>query len=185
MEKLPWYEELGYAPRFPKNIDPKADSLKKIYVALEGEYDEKQYKKAAREIASNFHKIEDNFYLKLQELCGLKIKKNYKLILTRYGVGGSYSLPNKIIYNIEMKYSSVNTILHEIIHLAIEPYIKKYQIQQNKKERIVDLILTSKTIALPGYKMQKRGLAHRKSIDPLFKRYFKSPIGNFFIKLQS
>jgi hypothetical protein len=96
------------------------------------------------------------------------------------GVGGSYSLPNKIIYNIAMKSSPVNTVLHEITHLIIEPYIKRYRIQQDEKERIVDLILTSKLISLPNYKMQKRGEKNSRLIDPLFKKHFKPPIGNFF-----
>jgi hypothetical protein len=183
IEKLSWYKKLGYSPRFPQNINPQKDNLKKIYIALQNEYSEKEYKKAAAEINKKFSKIENDFCKKLQTLCGKKIRRNYKLILTKYGVGGSYSLPNKIIYNMGMKSSSVYTILHEITHLVIEPYIKKYQIQQNIKERIVDLILTSEPIALPGCKMQKRGEEFKGLIDPLFKKYFKPPINNFFKKL--
>ena len=110
-----------------------------------------------------------------------KNKKDYKLILTKYGMGGSYSLPNQIILNINSK-SKINTILHEITHLTIEAYIQKYKIQQNQKERIVDLILTSKQISLNNYKMQKRGKEYKKLTDKLFKEYFKPPLSNFFKK---
>lgn len=182
IKKLSWYEKLGYSPRFPQNIDPKIDSFEKIYTALQDEYTKEDYKQVAIKLNEEFSKMESIFCDKLQKVCGKKIKRNYKLILTKYGVGGSYFLPNKIIYNIEMK-SSVNTIFHEITHLIIEPYIKKYQIQQNEKERIVDLILSSEPIALCNYKMQKRGEVHKKFIDPLFKNYFKPPINNFFKKL--
>lgn len=181
IKKLSWYEKLGYLPRFPKNINPKTDNLKKVYAALLDEYAEKDYKSATAEINKKFSKIENIFYGKLHNACGKRIKRNFKLILTKYGVGGSYKLPNKIILNINSK-SKINTILHEITHLAIEPYIQKYQIQQNEKERIVNLILTSKPIALPDYKMRKRGEEYKKFIDPLFKEYFKPPISNFFKK---
>ena len=183
IKKLSWYEKLGYSPSFPKNINSKIDNLEKIYTAIQNEYVEENYKKAAIEINKNFLKIESTVYNKLQKICCKKIKRNFKLILTKYGVGGSYALPNKIIYNIGMKFSSVNTILHEITHLIIEPYIKKYKIQQNEKERIVDLILVSKNIALNNYKMQKRGEECKKFIDPLFKKYFKPPVSNFFKKI--
>lgn len=181
IKKLSWYKKLGYSPRFPQNINPKTDNLIKIYTALMDEYSEKDYKRATAEINKKFSKIENIFYDKLLNACGKKIKRNFKLILTKYGVGGSYKLPNKIILNINSK-SKINTILHEITHLAIEPSIQKYQIQQNEKERIVNLILTSKPIALPDYKMRRRGEEHKKFIDPLFKKYFKPPISNFFKK---
>ena len=35
-------------------------------------------------------------------------------------------------------------IAHEIVHIIIEPWIQKYKIQYQEKERIVDLILSSK-----------------------------------------
>lgn len=184
LEKLPWYYKLGYSPRFPKSIDPRNDNLEKIFLALKNEYKEEDYRKSANEIIKTFSEIENSFFEKLQVICGKKIKRKFKLVLTKYDVGGSYSMPNRIIYNFEMKSSSISTILHEIVHLVIEKYIQKYQIQQNEKERIVDLILTSNPIALPNYKMQKRGEEFKNIIDPLFKIYFNPPIDNFLKKLK-
>lgn len=183
IEKLPWYEELGYRPRFPQNINHKIADIKTVYSAMENEYAEQDYKIAAARIKKELAIVESDFFAKLQTICGIKITKHFIVILTKYGVGGSYSLPNKIIFNIEMKSLSANTILHEIVHLAIEPYIKKYSIQQNEKERIVDLILILKPVALKNYEMQKRGKESSIIIDPLFKKYFKPPIGNFFKEL--
>ena len=74
--------------------------------------------------------------------------------------------------------------MHEITHLAIETYIQKYKIEQNQKERIIDLILSSKKISLKNYKMQKRGKEYMKIVDKLFKEYFKPPLGIFFKKLE-
>jgi len=184
LEKIGWYEKLGYRPRFPQNIDIKIDSVNSIYNALSNEYEENDYLNTAEEIKQKFEKIEKDFFTKLQDVCGKKIKRKYAVILTKYGVGGSYSMPNTIIYNFGMKSSSFDTILHEIVHLVIEPYIKKYLIQQNEKERIVDLILKSEPIALKNYKMQERGMEDAKIIDPIFKKYFNPPINKFFKELK-
>lgn len=181
-KKLSWYDELGYRPRFPKDVNPRADDLKDVYSALDSEYEEKDYQEFANKTSNEFSKIEHSFFEKLQKICGKRIRRNFNLILTKYGVGGSYFPPNKIIYNIAMKNTPINSILHEIVHLTIEKYIQKYNIQQNEKERIVDLILSSNPIALPNYQMQERGEVHRDIIDPLFKEYFNPPIDIFFKK---
>lgn len=181
LKKLSWYDKLGYRPRFPENINPRKDSLKKIKNVFENEFDAKDYEKIKKEILKKFSKVEKSSYTKLKKLCGKNTKKEYEIILTKYGVNGSYSLPNKIILNINAK-SKINTILHEIAHLMIETYIKKYKVEQNQKERIVDLIL--KGISLSNYKMQKRGEEQKEIIDKLFKEYFKAPLGNFFKKLE-
>ncbi|MFH1315851.1 MAG: hypothetical protein ABIH67_05670 [Candidatus Uhrbacteria bacterium] len=183
IKKLPWYNKLGYRPHFPKNINPEIDNLKKINIALKNEYNEKDYKNAKNKILKKNSVIGKKFISNLENICGKKAKKEYELILTKYGVGGSYFLPNQIIININSK-SKINTILHEITHLVIESNIQKYKIEQNQKERIIDLILTSKQISLDNYKMQKRGKEHKKTIDKLFKKYFKPPLSNFFKKLE-
>ena len=182
LEKLTWYDEFGYCPRFPNDINPRIDNLEKIFLALKNEYKEEDYQRSADEIIKKFSEIENSFFENLQEVCGKRIRRRFKIMLTKYGVGGSYSVPNKIIYNLGMKSSSVYTILHEIVHLIIEPYIQKYQVGQNEKERIVDLILTSAPIELFGYKMQKRGENHSEFIDPLFKEFFRYPLDIFFLR---
>ncbi|MFA5413412.1 MAG: hypothetical protein WC348_02635 [Patescibacteria group bacterium] len=181
VKKFSWYKKFGYIPCFPKNINPKIDSLEKIYTALRKEYKERDYKKAADAAKKNFSKIEKDFYGRLGKICGKKIRKSYQLILTKYGVGGSYVPPDKIILNINAV-SPLNTLLHEIVHLAIESYIQKYKINQNEKERIVDSIMAD-IVGPKKYKMQKRGEKY-KFIDPLFKEYFKPPIDDFFKKLK-
>lgn len=184
VERLPWYENHGYSPRFPKGINPQKDKIEKIFLALKNEYVEDDYQKIAKQLADDFSNIENDFFGKLEKLTGKKIKRSFQLVLTKYGVGGSYGLPNKIIYNFAMKSSSVNTVLHEIVHLVIEPYIVKCKIKQNEKERIVDLILKSKPITLKNYQMQKRGEECSQCIDPLFKKFFEAPIDNFFKELK-
>lgn len=74
-----------------------------------------------------------------------KIKIPGKLtILTTYGDGGAYNYADNEIY-LEMtnrpRDRILGTVLHEFIHLLIEvPIIQKYNVPQDLKERIVDII---------------------------------------------
>lgn len=181
LKNLSWYKKLGYFPCFPKKINPETDSLKEIYAACLYEYNEADYKKAASQMKKDFSKVENYFYGRLKKVFGSKVRKDYEVVLTKYGAGGSYVPPNKIIINIRTG-NARNTIFHEIVHLMIEPYIIKYKIGQNKKERIVDLIMTS-IVGSKKYKMQKRGEKY-KFIDPLFKEYFQSPAEDFFKRIK-
>ena len=68
-------------------------------------------------------------------------------ILTTYGAGASYGAQNKrIIFrmfrkNIFNPKFAPPLLMHELIHLLIEePIIKKYNVPQDLKERIVDII---------------------------------------------
>ncbi|MCQ2581535.1 MAG: hypothetical protein MJ170_00955 [Alphaproteobacteria bacterium] len=72
-------------------------------------------------------------------------------ILCTYGAGASYSRKSddkaKIIFRMSRypddKEAMLNTMLHEFIHLLIEDsIIQKYNVPQNFKERIVDIIGT-------------------------------------------
>ena len=69
-------------------------------------------------------------------------------------MGGSYKLPNLVIYNINNK-KGFKTIVHEIIHLLIENQIQEFKIQHWEKERIVDLILNSDEFSFLEYNNSK------------------------------
>ena len=120
----------------------------------------------------------------MEELFGNKLPKEFQVILTKYGTEGSYNPPNRIFLNISNKSPQTLVLLHEITHLIIHKYIKKYQIQHWEKERIVDLILNSKNFQFLKYTLwQKDYRKTEEYIDPLFKKiFFKSP-EDFFKKI--
>ncbi|MFC1700789.1 hypothetical protein ACFLZ0_01485, partial [Patescibacteria group bacterium] len=96
---------------------------------------------------------------------------SYDLILTKYGTGGSYNLPNRIILNFNKKTPNdiIRIIIHEIIHLLIQPLIEKFEIEHWPKERIVDLMLSKIMPELT--KMQKLS-QNTEKIDKLFNKFF-------------
>ncbi len=144
INKIDWFKEKGYKVRLPEALlleDTKLspESIKQV---ITEEYDEKNYKKEEEYILKTLPKIKEvlvNYFTTTSP----DPQSSYEINLTRYGVGGSYNPPNKIIANIqacsEMKL--VRTIVHEIIHLSIEELIQKYNIDHWSKERLVDLIL--------------------------------------------
>ncbi len=145
--RLDWYLDNKYSLSslsFPKKLDLEnlrnlAES--EIEEAVKNEYDEQKYLATVSSIQQTFSKYEPALKKLIAEL-GLSEIPEIKIHLTTYGIGGSYHTPNKVVTNIEWFFGIglVKTILHEIIHLHIEPLIQKYQVDQWGKETIVNLL---------------------------------------------
>jgi hypothetical protein len=145
--RLDWYLDNKYSLSslsFPKKLD--LENLRnlsgaEIEEAVKNEYDEQKYLATVSSIQQTFSKYEPALKKFIAEL-GLSEIPEIKIHLTTYGIGGSYHTPNKVVTNIEWFFGIglVKTILHEIIHLHIEPLIQKYQVDQWGKETIVNLL---------------------------------------------
>lgn len=129
LKKIDWYKEQGYKLNLPETD-------------VDQEYREEDFLAFSNLIQKNWAIYEKKLHDLLANLKGSEIQETYNLNLTKYGVGGSYSLPNTIIVNISQtnKDIFIPTIIHEIIHLSIEKLITKYKIEHWQKERLVDLI---------------------------------------------
>jgi hypothetical protein len=144
LEKLAWFEQQGYILTFPKNFDKnKTYSEEELSSVVEKDFENEKYVTRAHEILSEFEKLSSSFFDKATAF-GLRLQPEYNLALTRYGVGGSYGLPNNMQVNFEYpQYSKLenimHTVFHEIIHLSIEEWIQEYHIEHWTKERLVDL----------------------------------------------
>lgn len=91
----------------------------------------------------------DSIYDQYTKNWGFKIFDEYTVRLTRYGPGGSYDYEKgHIILKVNEKgiasYRDVTEIiLHEMIHIGIErAIVKKYALNHEEKERIVDKFIT-------------------------------------------
>lgn len=145
LNKLAWFKEQGYRFSLPEGLLLSGDNLvdeKFIKSSVVEEYSEDDYKQVIEMVNEQWLKyssILEKYFLETK----IKPEDIYEVKLTRYGVGGSYNLPNTIIINIQAHYDVglVKTIIHEIVHLSIQELIEKYNVEHWKKERIVDLIL--------------------------------------------
>lgn len=170
INRIDWYEENG-RPYFLKSlrqmenplinqmIDERKDLKKdeRSYVEkfrspfLEKLYHPERYERIAHEILSyedTFDKIYPKFQ-SMQNSWGFKIWPEYVIDLNMYVSNGSYnSNTGHIILGvkgggIEINPSTINLVMHEMIHLGIEKLIVRDRqgrtlLQQNEKERVVD-----------------------------------------------
>ena len=134
------------------------------------EFTEKEYKEKVGELERGWRKEKDNFLEKLATL-SLPIQDEYEILFTRYGVGGSYGLPNQIQINIDYPRARdlSSTVFHEIIHLTIEKLIKEHNIDHWTKERLVDLIFGK--FFLDKQRLQ-RDPEKADRINEIFKKLF-------------
>ena len=167
--KLDWFQEKGYKVSWPNNIDllsKKTLSENYIKKIIKEEYKAEEYKEVKI-------KIEELWKSKSKEIienilnAKLDLKKEYVVYLTKYGVGGSYHLPNKIVLNFKNKdiNSLLKIIIHEIIHLCIQFLIEKYKIKHWQKERVVDLIVLK---AYPKWKKTQKVPFDTKNLNKIF-----------------
>ena len=145
-QKAEWFEKMGYKLSLPDGVvlrDIKNFSAEQLKEFIKKEYKENDYKKAEIKIQEEWAKESTDLKEKLSQ-GGLIPFGAYNIFLTKYGVGGSYNLPNQIIINFQKKEvrNIPMVIIHEIIHLLIEHLIQKHNIEHWQKERIVDLFFS-------------------------------------------
>jgi len=107
-----------------------------------------------------------SIFLELQQQWGFDVFETYLVTTTMYGPGGTYFHNPK---DIEKKIGHVQVhakcrgglfpaAVHEMVHLGIEgPIVKHFNLDQQEKERVVDLLclLKFKTLMEPEYKMHE------------------------------
>ena len=116
--------------------------MEEINQAVAAEFSSEKYLVAAEHINTKWPDL-SAILIELQEIPSFKLLDKYKIILTRYGSGGSYnSVAGEVILNIERRPPDqlMGTIAHEIVHIGIQDFINKYEIKHWFKERLVDLI---------------------------------------------
>lgn len=160
LDKSEWFIENGYSKGVRLPAGEKLEDIDKnrptdyLFDKAEEEYNKKDYEEVENTIKEQWINFSPRLEKYFQET-SLKQESLYIIQLTKYGVGGSYSTPNKVILNFQGRFGVgvTRTIIHEIVHLSIQSFINKYEVEHWVKERIVDLILSK---IIPNInKMQK------------------------------
>ncbi|MBS3146195.1 hypothetical protein J4471_00700 [Candidatus Woesearchaeota archaeon] len=172
-----WYKTNGYSLNIPK--DKKIDNLIQISLKEKGlqrknrnqikqiiqdTYDEKYFKNGLNVLNSLRQDIHRCFpkFVEYEKLWKFGIHKTYEVIITLYGTEGSYDVQTRRIYILIKKGDQpkrnyfFQTIIHELVHIGIEDFIKKFKITHNEKERIVDLFC-SREFKIKKYILQNIG----------------------------
>jgi hypothetical protein len=186
---MAFLDQYGYTPylSFPADsaiadLQQKAREKKledKDYQTLlnlmQQRYSADDYLKAAQEISTSFTVVSQTWpvFEKFNRAWDFKLFPVYTVQLTLYGTGGSYDPDTgNIIMRMTEEGSFVegtnpaDIIIHESVHLGIEPLIQQYAIDQRVKERIVDRFVQDNFHWLvPDYTMQPTSFTDA-SIDP-------------------
>lgn len=178
--KLDWYKEKGYKLCFPESFsteDPNFKNEDYIENSIKNEYNEEDYKEKEDFIIEHSEKINtalDRFFKET----GIKSQDNYEILLTKYGVGGSYGFPSLVLINTQFCRGGglIITIIHEIIHISIEDLIQKYNVGHWEKETIVDSIFEKIAPELAPKRSEEEYQVRRKidkaSFDKVFEKYY-------------
>ena len=172
-KKLKWYSDNGYNLNnftLPKGLSVEElskSSEAEIISYINEEYDSEFFQPHAQTVNS----LLPNYLNKLADYflgINVKILPNIEIKLTRYGIGGSYNIPNTVIINTSKLFNIglVRVVLHEIIHLHIQNLIDKYEIGQWEKEIIVDGIFEKFSVDI--FKRQNYPIEASK-IQKIFK----------------
>jgi len=148
IKSLDWYMKNGYSYdflSFPQGMS--ADECSKLEDSKLKELIQKEYADsffdASRQTIENSWNELGSSIEKALTLYGCTIPDSYTIFLTRYGIRGSYHLPNEIIINVQRAWDKglLKTLVHEALHLGVEPLIQTYAISQKNKELVVDAML--------------------------------------------
>lgn len=171
LKKVPWYREHGYLTKLslPEGVSlnnlPTDNEIRDI---LKKEYNENIYNKTAVTITQKWEQIHTMGELHNLYKSNLQLCDEYIIKLTRYGTGGSYNTPNIITINFAKMGSRIDTIIHEIIHLSIEENVKKYELQQWDKEKIVCLLFAK---IIPSITVNQN-INDKNDIEKIFDKYY-------------
>jgi len=176
LDKASWYKEQGYAKivRLPGGVtleEIKGKVEEDILLAsLDEEYNESLFRKTALEIEKKWLDMCKKWPSRDMESMGINFHRSYEIHLTRYGTGGSYDKPNDITLNIYGKETEMlaRIVFHEMLHLAIEPLIEKYNIPHWRKERLVDILYKK---LLPEFSFEQNIPKEAHIPDNIFEKY--------------
>ncbi len=175
LKDIEWFRKNNYKIVLPANVSLKnKETTTEEYVRknIAKEFKKEDYEGIILKIRNEWSNVDERLSKSLLEM-SLNPQKIYFVFLTKYGVGGSYRCPNNIVINIGISKDKniIKTIIHELIHLSIEPFIVKFKIGHWQKERLVDLILSK---IFPELAMMQKLPEEDKiqKIDKIFSRFF-------------
>jgi hypothetical protein len=189
IKNIDFFKQHNYSVSFPdhkiipslidKSLDGKLhqNDYQNLSNLMKNEiYNELDYKHGINKINSDINEQMLNFncFQKYNELWNFKVFSEYQILLTLYGPGGEYRPSSGtiiILTTADGKFrrglNSLDTIIHEMVHIGLEEIIQQFSIPHKIKEQIVDLFVQFHfSKLLPKYQIQNFG---NNSIEKYFK----------------
>jgi len=113
---------------------PKKDVVK--------EYDIKKYQQYKKYLEKEWAKKEKGFVKRLLTFFHQPLELQFIVEISNYGPLGFYnSSNNTVTINMNHPFDVTRTIKHEMVHIMVEPFVKKYSVSYQKKEHIVNIVM--------------------------------------------
>jgi hypothetical protein len=158
IEKGDWFKQFNYKLFFPRGFGLDSKEFSRLESQVKKEFTPAKMKKIEKNISNRWAKNGQHIESFLKSV-PYKVPSSLVVIFTRYGVGGSYWLPNKVILNVSYDLDYFETVMHELVHLLIEkPVVQEYELSHESKEALIDYICShNKHLKrmLPDYPVQK------------------------------
>ncbi|MCK9641568.1 MAG: hypothetical protein M0R39_16820 [Prolixibacteraceae bacterium] len=174
IEQGDWFKQFNYRLFFPDGFNLDSNDLSNLKKQITKEFDVEKINKIFKDINESW--LEFGKPIKsLIESVPYEAPDSLKILFTKYGVGGSYWPPDRVIVNVSYDWLDYfETVMHELVHILIEkPVIQKYKIKHESKEALVDYIFTHNKylkLMFPNYPVQKmfiNELPDKKLMDRL------------------
>ncbi|MCX6787251.1 MAG: hypothetical protein NTY93_01860 [Candidatus Kaiserbacteria bacterium] len=171
--KFSWFAEQGYTIerlKLPGGIT-KDSSDEDIIRAVNEEYSETDYAECATKLQEEWRFVSEEFE-KMRNEPAFHLKDEYTVVLTKYGMGGSYDADSsKVIVNItsQLQGGVEGTVAHEIIHMTVQYLIDQYHVRHWRKERWVDLLMERYFPELEKMQNIKEDVS---MVDQAFEKFF-------------
>lgn len=173
VKRIPWYLEQGYQLdkiKLPKGVT-RDSSDEDVAQALHAEYSDTDYTACAERLQEEWEVYLPGFEQIRQEP-SFHLEGEYNVVLTKYGMGGSYNTKtNSVIVraNTLIQGGTIGVIAHEIVHMTIQHLIDQYNVRHWRKERLVDLTIER---YFPGLKQIQVEREDVSVVDQAFEKYF-------------
>ena len=139
--KRAFYQNHNYKPLLPRGVDLDFEDSGGLEGAIKSEFDEPAADSVKSDIQNEWNKHKDVLMTLFSKLSD-NLPASIECTLTKYGVGGSYQLPNKVIINFAYKHH-FKTLVHEFIHCLVQPIIHENKLDHASKEGLVDWLFVS------------------------------------------
>lgn len=170
VDELPWFREQGYRVNLPNGV-AEGSTSEEIARAIKDEYSAIDYAQCASTILKEWPTVSIGFK-DIQKEPSFHLEDEYNVVLTKYGVGGSYNPAlNQVIVKVfsRSKGGTSGIIAHEIIHMTIQHLIDEYHVRHWRKERLVDLLMEH---YFPGLKEMQNINEDVSVVDQAFEKSF-------------
>jgi hypothetical protein len=105
------------------------------------QYDSNKYEHFRSILSKKWNTQKDNFVDRLKFFFNADDTLQFTIHVTQYGPLGFYDPEtNAISINLNCHLEPIDVIKHEMIHLMIEPFVQKYNLSHEQKERAVDTL---------------------------------------------